>query len=100
MAYTQPAELADYLERRAAETGQSASLFLSQAIRAVSKLLREHDECGGIRLGFVRELDELVRERVPVIQSSEPHWAAKLARDFRDDVQKMVDGYNPQKTYE
>jgi len=96
----QPAVLADYLERRAAETGQSAPLFLSEAIRAVYELFREHDEYGGIRLGFVHQLDDLVRERLPIVQRSEPQWAAKLAPDFRDEIQLMVDGYNPQNTYE
>jgi hypothetical protein len=97
---SEPAELADYLEQRAAETGRSAPLFLSQAIRSAYRLFREHDEYGGARLGFVRQLDQIVREQVPVIQSSETHWAAKLAHDFRDEIQKMLDGYNSQSTYE
>jgi hypothetical protein len=96
----QPAELADYLEKQAAETGQSAPLFISQAIRSVSGLFREHDEYGGTRLGFVLELDNLVRERLPIIQRSEPHWAAKLARDFRDEILARVTAYNPQNTHE
>ena len=97
LAGTEPAELANYLERRAAETGQSASLFVSQAIRAVYTLFREHEESGGVRLEFSGMVDAVVRERMPVIQRSEPHWAAKLARDFRDEIQ-AVERYDPRGT--
>ena len=100
MVDAQPLELADYLENRAAQTGQSAHLFLSQSIREVYALMREQDEYGGTRIAFIRWLDGLVRERLPVIQQSDPHWAAKLARDFRDEIRKRTASYDPQETYE
>jgi hypothetical protein len=96
----QPADLADYLESRAAATGSSTSLFLAEAIRAVYALSLRHDDYGGIRLGFVHQLDDLVHERLPVIERSESHWAAKLARDFRDEILSKVALYDPQKSYD
>jgi hypothetical protein len=100
LIYGEPAELADYLENRAGSTGLSAPLFLSQAVRAVYSLFLEHDEYGGTRIGFVRQIDDLVRERLPVIERSNPDLAGKLARDLRDEILKKANSYSPQNTYE
>ena len=100
MRKTEPAELADYLDRFASTTGQSAPLFIAEAIRAVDRLSHEHDESGGIRMGFANLLDDLVLNRLPTIQRNDQHWAAKLARDFRDEVLALLRTYDPENTYE
>ena len=97
---TEPVELADFLERHAATTGQSAPLFIAQAIRAVDQLFHDHDERGGIRTGFVDLLDELVRNRLPTIRRSDQYWAAKLASDFRNEVLALVQTYDSRNPYE
>ena len=96
----QPVELADYLEDQAASTGMSAPLFISQSLRAVDELHREHDKYGGVRVGFLNLLDDLARTRLPRIHRSEPHVASSLARDFRNDVLDLVQKYDPANTYE
>jgi len=93
-------ELADYLESRAVDTGLAAPLFLSQAINTVLTLFLEHDESGGVRVGFVRMLDDLVHTRLPEIEGSAPPMAARLARELRDEIRLNVADYNPHNTYE
>lgn len=98
---TEPEELADYLEDRAAAGGGVALLFVSEAIRTAYGFFLEHDEGGGIRSGFRHQLDTLVRDRLPAIeQSQDESWAAELARDFRDEVTKRISSYDAGLTYE
>jgi hypothetical protein len=96
----EPFNLAYYLEQNAASTGQSAFLFLAETIRAVHALLVEHAEYGGVQLAFFHKVDDLVRERLPVIERADQYWAAKLAKDFRDEILAMVHTYDPNKDYE
>ena len=100
LSNAEPEELATYLEDRAAAGGGAHLLFLSEAIRAVDIFFHDHDEYGGVRLGFLRQLDTLVRERLPAIIRSEPPWAAELARDFRDATVVRIRSYDPGDTYE
>ena len=66
----------------------------------MDRLFHDHDEAGGILMGFVDLLDELVRNRLRAIQRSDQHWAAKLASDFRNEVLALLQSYDPQNTYE
>jgi|SRR5665213_2397980 len=97
---SQPVDLANYLRGIAGHTGQSASLFIAEAIEGVHALFIEHDEYGGVRSGFIYRLDDLVCSRLPTVQSADPHWAAKLAKDFRDDILALVKSYDPTDDYE
>jgi hypothetical protein len=96
----QPSVLAKWLRDRAAQTGRADPVFVSEAIDAVYTFFLSHDEHGGIRLGFIRRLDEVVYSRLPTIQKADSHWAAKLAKDFCDEILVMVRAYDPQKDYE
>jgi hypothetical protein len=51
----EPERLSQYLEERACATGLASWAFLAQAVREVYTLFLEHNEAGGIQLGFVRE---------------------------------------------
>ena len=62
----QSAVLAKWLSERAAQTNRTSLAFVSDAIDAVYALFLEHDEYGGIRLGFIRQLDEVVYSRLPL----------------------------------
>ena len=84
----------------AAQTGRAQLVFISDAIDVTSALVLSHDEYGGIRHGFIRRLDEIVYERLPLIQKAEAHWAAKLAKDFCDSIRAMVRDYDPRNDYE
>ncbi len=96
----EPDILAKWLRESASRTGRAGPVFVSEAIDAAYALFLSHDKYGGIRFGFIRELDEIVYSSLPVIQKAESHWEAKLARDFRDKVLAMVSGYDSQKEYE
>jgi hypothetical protein len=91
----QPKIPAKWLSERAAQTGRAGFLFVSEAIDAAHSLLLDHDERGGIRLGFIREMDEVVYRSLPAIQRADAHWAAKLAKDFRYEILVMVRDYSP-----
>ncbi len=93
-------EIADYLDRRAANTGVAATLFVSEAIRGLHGFFMEHDEYGGIRNGFISELSDLMRDRLRVIQESDAHWAAKLAQAFRDEIRQKIASYDPRNSYD
>jgi hypothetical protein len=95
----QPRVLASWLRERAAQTDRAHLVFISDAITAANTLFISHDEYGGIRHGFIRRLDEVVYKRLPVIQKAESHWAAKLAKDFCDEILVMVRDYDPQEEY-
>jgi hypothetical protein len=96
----EPGILAQWLRESASRTGRAGPVFISEAIDATYALFLTHDKYGGIRFGFIRELDEIVYSSLPAIQKAEVHWEAKLAKDFRDKVLAMVGGYDPQKEYE
>lgn len=93
-------DLSTALESEAVATGQEAPLFLSRAVRFVYGFFLDHDEYGGVREGFVHALDEVVRSRVPGITAASPDWAARLARDFGDELKRMVAEYDPRNPYE
>jgi len=96
----EPAVLAKWLSERAAQTGRIGLVFVSEAIGAAYALFLNHDECGGVRFGFIRRLDELVYSGLPAIQKADIHWQPKLAKDFRDEVLAMVHNYDPKEEYE
>ncbi len=79
---SQSLELADYLEDQAVSSGMSAPLFISQSLRAVGELRREHDKYGGVRVGFLNLLDRLNRTRLLGTREAEPHVAARLSPRF------------------
>jgi hypothetical protein len=89
--------LSQALEREAASTGLSSSLFLADAVRAVLGLFTEHEECGGVRIGFINYLDRLARDRLPQLQACGPTEAAQLAIEFRDEIMTLISAYNPAK---
>lgn len=92
--------LAEYLEARAVETGLAAPLFTSQTVRAIVGLLREHESAGGVRIGFLRGLDQILQTHLPLIQGGDPLEATSRARTLRDEVRKAIDSYDPQRPYE
>jgi len=95
----QPRQLAQWLENRAVETGESASLYLALAVRAVYALFREHDQRGGVRVDFVRWLDHLVKESLPDIETADAAEAARLAQRFHREITERVQGYAPERDY-
>jgi hypothetical protein len=60
--------------------------------------LRE-EESGGVRIGFVSELDRLVLYYVPSIRRSDEQESTGLAVEFLELVKKRVAEYDPRKTY-
>jgi len=96
----QPPILARFLEDKACASGLAAPLFLSQAIAAVDALFREHNEYGGIQIGFVRWLDHFVRDSMADINRADPNRAAILARKFRDEMIARVAGYSNHRKYD
>lgn len=93
-------QLRDYLDNRAAETGLAAPMYLCEAISKVAELFRKHDVYGGLRVGFLNQLDNLVRNSVPEIQRGDPLQSARRARELRDEVVARVRNYDPRETYE
>ena len=93
-------ELSGQLEARAVETGLAAPLFVSQTVRAITALLVDHDSAGGVRMGFLRQLDEVIRSHVKEIQHGDPLRATARARQLRDEVQRSIGQYDPRNTYE
>lgn len=91
---TEPAEVAAYLEHSAVSTGTAAPLFLSQAVRAVDSFMREHDEYGGVRASFIQYIDRLVHDCLMKVRSETSVAAAKIARDFRDEVCALLSQYD------
>jgi len=91
--------LSERLEETTSATGEAAPLVLSEAIKAVYALFREHDEHGGVSLDFIRYLDKLAVLQLPKICASEPPEAARLARDFRDELYALVSEYDPAKPF-
>jgi hypothetical protein len=89
-------------QERAAATGLAMPLFILEAVEAVQTLLRDHDEYGGIRIGFLRRLDELVRSALPELRkvSDDPIQAARIALTFKNDVLSMVARYDVRESYE
>lgn len=95
----EPEKLGTYLEQRAEETGSAAYAFLAQAILEAYGLFLEHDEAGGIRIGFMRQLDQLVFG-LRAAEDGDPKEAAHLTRAFRTEIRKRITLYDPQKEYE
>jgi hypothetical protein len=91
----QSIELADLLEEAAARSGESAPLFLAEAIKAVGELRLHHDKYGGIRISFLESLDALVKKELPKIQVSHASSAGRLAMGLRDKICDMVNRYDP-----
>jgi hypothetical protein len=96
----QLAAFGDHLESQATISGFAAPLFLAQAIRAVDYLFREQDECGGIRIGFIRELDRIALVRLSTVNEEDWRSFDQQTRQFRDDVLASVSRYDPTNTYE
>jgi hypothetical protein len=95
----EPRQLAEWLENRAVETGESASLYLALAVGAVYALFREHDEHGGVRVDFVQWLDHLVKESLPNIETANAAEAARLAQRFHREITERVQGYATERDY-
>lgn len=83
-----------YLEQSAVSTGTAAPLFLSQAVRAVDSFMREHDEYGGVRASFIQYIDRLVLDCLMKVRSETSVPAARIARDFRDEVCALLGQYD------
>jgi hypothetical protein len=96
---SQPAEVVQYLESLATETGAAAPLFLSQAVRAVDDFMHAHDEAGGVRLDFLKYIDSLLFNYFDRIQSAKPEFAAAIARNFHDEVKALLTEYDPSKPH-
>ena len=92
--------LGDYLDNRAVETGLAAPIYLCEALRIVANLFKEHDRNGGLRVGFVKQLDSLVHSHVPEVQRGDPLQSVRRARQFRDEVIARVRDYDFRNTYE
>jgi hypothetical protein len=94
--------LAAYLEQRAVETGLAAFLFIAEAIHAVKSLFDEHNEAGGIRTGFLSQMNDLAMSALPRLSGpiEDPARTAQSAQNFRDIVVFEVTGYDVRKTYD
>jgi hypothetical protein len=95
----EPRVLVEYLEYLAGETGEATSLFMAEAVKKVDRLFRDHDEYGGIRMGFIRRLDQLIHVHFSSENQSIP-TRAELARRGRDEIIREVRSYNPRNDYE
>ena len=93
-------EAADLLEQRSVDTALAAPLFVSDALRSVLSLMIEHDSAGGVRVGFLQQLDVLMRPVLRDIQQGDPLSATRRARDLRDSVRQAIRQYDPSKEYE
>lgn len=93
-------EAADVLEERAVETGLAAPLFVADAIRSILSLMTEHEEYGGIRIGFLLRLDSVLRPLLQEVQRGDPVSATRRAQELRDCVRQAVREYDPRKEYE
>ena len=92
--------IADLLEGRAVDTGLAAPLFVSQSVRAVLAFMMEHDEAGGVRIEFLRDLDVLYRTLLPAIQHDNPLDATRIAQQLRDEIKRSISHYKSSDTYE
>lgn len=82
--------LANDLDAISATTGNSAALFLSEALSAICDLWFDPDEAGGLRSGFIRELDTLITET-----GRESFDEPARMRDLRDQINHMIATYKP-----
>jgi hypothetical protein len=92
--------LRHYLDDRAVDSGLAAPMHVREMIQTVQELFRNHDPYGGIRIGFIRQLNELIQKYIPDIQLGDPLQSAKRARELRDKVISRVRDYDPRQTYE
>jgi hypothetical protein len=95
-------ELADDLEERASETGLAAPLFIAAAVNAVWELFREHNEAGGVRVGFLRKIDGILHATMPKSGEyrNDPARTAQAARGFRDEILREIAEYDSRRSYE
>jgi hypothetical protein len=92
-------ELADTLEDQAENTALAAPLFVSEAIRTIESLFKDHDgKKFGVRSDFLEVLDTLIRRYVPEIQEGDPLQATNRARRLRDEIEAQAADYDPRKT--
>ena len=99
LVYDESLKLSEYLTHRAVSSGSAALTILADAIRSVYFFLLEHGEAGGIRIGFVEKLDRLAIDNLGSFQRLEPPEAARVAQDFRVEIKRRLDLYNPKNTY-
>ena len=57
-------------------------MHVREMIQTVQELFRNHDPYGGIRIGFIRQLNELIQKYIPDIQLGDPLQSAKRAREL------------------
>jgi len=99
LIYDEPMRLSEYLRNRAAGTGRKSLASVADAISNAYSFFLGEDEAGGVRIGFVAELDRLVFDFIPAIRRSSEEESVKLAWEFLSRVQKRVAEYDPRKTY-
>jgi len=92
-------ELIQSLETRAVETGLAAPSFLAQALRPIDRLFDQDSESGGIRTGFIAQLDDRIKATVEEIQIGDPLQSAAKARALKDEIVSMVSSYDVRKSY-
>lgn len=95
----EPKKLSAYLEERAVETGHPAFIFVAEALAETYLFFLEHDEAGGVRVGFVHQLDRLVFEKLRALEGPDQQEAAYRAREFRDELRRRIILYDPGNTY-
>ena len=99
LVYDEPKLLGAYLRDRAAEPGRESLADVASAITEAYALFLKHDEAGGIRVGFVSELDRAVFYYLPSIRRSDVQESTRTAREFLDLIRKRLAEYDPRKTY-
>lgn len=77
-------DLCTYLEDIAVSTGQSAHLFLAEAIRAVWSVYEDDEQ--GITLETLQHLDAIVFRYMPTYTTGTPVKAAEAARELRNEI--------------
>lgn len=99
LVYDEPIRLSTYLRDRASKTGREPLADVASAITEAYALFLKHDEAGGIRIGFVAELDRAVFYYLPSIRRSDVQESTRMAREFLDLIRKRLAEYDPRKTY-
>jgi len=94
-------QLIRYLEMAAQEGSGSGGLpYLAEAIRAVDDLRRKEDEKGGVRAGFLKNLDRQTATSLIEVLVGDPAKRSQAGIAYRDQVSEMVATYDVEKTYE
>jgi hypothetical protein len=94
-----PLRLSEYLVQRSVDSGNAAFALLAEAIRNVYFFFLGHDEAGGSRIGFVQKLDRLVIDNLASVQRLDPPEAARVAQEFRAEIERRISLYRAQNTY-